>query len=121
MIPIERRQVTDDALEGRRVLQQRRDIVEQNPRLGKVRNLTDELFVIHVGAEYRGTGEGVSINCKAPRRSGRRFPCHRDVGHRRKPRPDAKTREQLFDFHARSFDLDLYPPVGKIAYPAGQL
>src|SRR2546426_7696742 len=60
-VPVQRSEVSDDAAERYAVLEQRRDVIEQDPGFGEIRNLTNELFVIHVGGEYRGTEERVSI------------------------------------------------------------
>ena len=122
-VPVERGEVSDDAAERHAVLEQRRDVIEQNPGVAEIRNLTNELFVIHVGGEYRGTEEGVSIsrqNCEALCVPGRRFPGYGHVGHLRERRPAAKTRQQFLDLRARTFDLDLHSSIIEIAHPAGQ-
>src|SRR5438128_3439513 len=46
-VPVERGEVSDDAAERPAVLEQRRDVIEQDPGFGEIRNLTNELFVIH--------------------------------------------------------------------------
>src|SRR5688572_13889222 len=69
-----RRQTAYGFLEGGRVREQRRDVPEENPRLGKIGNLSDETVEIHGNpcgeSVVRGSRCGVGF-CKGAARGAK--------------------------------------------------